>query len=65
MYLHQFCSDLGEINWPEQFPLDPIKPRQAPAGSPGHATDWQFPNAAAFAEYSNMDVAPSILIGFL
>jgi hypothetical protein len=65
MYLHQFCSDLGEINWPEQCPLGHIKPRQAPAGSHGHATDWQIPNATAFAEYNNMDIASSILIGFL
>ena len=36
----------------------------APAGFHGHAADLQFPNAAAFAEYSNMDVAPSILIRF-
>ena len=55
---------LGEINCPRQCPQNPIEPRQALAASQGHAADMQFPNAATFAEYSNMDVAPSILIGF-
>ena len=55
---------LGEINCPRQCLQNPIKPRQALAGSHGHAVDMQFPNAATFADCSNMDVAPSILIGF-
>ena len=55
---------MNELNWPGQCLQNPIEALQAAAGFHGHAADMQFPNAAAFAEYSNIDVAPSILIGF-